>query len=158
GRELHGLAVILAVARPLAGNHRVDAVVAEDALQLHHVGKPRHVVEHERLVGQQARDHQRQGGVLRPRNPNGARGLPAADDPDAVHVVPRLATLATLATLAMLAVPVATTQTLGDCGESRGLILSVQRSLGRSSGWRSGGPFCAGVSGSCAPARPRAWA
>ena len=48
----------------LPPHHDVDAVVAEDALQQVDVGEPRHVVEHQRLIGEQARDHQRQGGVL----------------------------------------------------------------------------------------------
>src|SRR5437763_1093776 len=65
-----------------------DAVVAENALQLAHVRKSRHVVQYQRLLGEQARDHQRQRGVLRPRNGNYALKRPAPDDPDAIHVPP----------------------------------------------------------------------
>ena len=58
------LAVVGGLAGALAGGHDVDAVIAEDALEQHDVGKPRHVVEDQRLLGEEARDHQRQGGVL----------------------------------------------------------------------------------------------
>jgi hypothetical protein len=40
-------------------------VVAEDALQLCDIGKPRHIVEDEGFLGQECCDHQRQRGVLR---------------------------------------------------------------------------------------------
>ena len=66
--DVDGVAVLLALARPLAGHHHVDAVVGQDALQQADVGEPRHVVEDQRLIGQQARDHQRQRGVLRARD------------------------------------------------------------------------------------------
>ena len=82
------LAVIGGLARPLAAHHHVDAVIAEDALQQDHVGEPRHVVEDERLLGEQARDHQRQRGVLGARNRNGAVKPPAADDANAIHAHP----------------------------------------------------------------------
>ena len=39
------LPVILGLARTLAADHDVDAVIAEDALKLADVGEPRHVVE-----------------------------------------------------------------------------------------------------------------
>ena len=64
-RNMQGLALILAVAGPLAHRGDVDAVVAENALQLGDVGEPRHVVENQRLFRQQARDHQRQRRILR---------------------------------------------------------------------------------------------
>ena len=52
------------------------------------VGEPRHVVEDQRLVGEQARDHQRQRGVLRAGDRNGAVQRPAADDANAIHDAP----------------------------------------------------------------------
>ena len=88
GGERQRLALVLAVAGALAVQGDVDAVVAEDALQLAHVRKPRHVLEHQRFLGEQARDHQREGGVLRPRDGDCAAKRPAADDPDAIHVPP----------------------------------------------------------------------
>ena len=63
-RDVQRLAVILRLARALAADHDVDAVIAEDALQLPDVGETRHVFEDQRLIGEQARDHQRQRGVL----------------------------------------------------------------------------------------------
>src|SRR5262249_52987451 len=50
-----------------------------------HVGKPRHVVENERLVGEQARDHQRQGGVLGARDRDRSVEPLAPVDANAVH-------------------------------------------------------------------------
>src|SRR4051794_28326847 len=85
---MQGLALILTVAGPLARGHDVDAVVAEDALQLRDVGKPRHVVEDKGFLGQEGCDHQRKGGVLRAGNGNGAVELAAADDTNAVHATP----------------------------------------------------------------------
>ena len=49
---MQGLALILAVAGPLARRHDIDAVIAQDALELRDIGKPRHVVEDQRLLGQ----------------------------------------------------------------------------------------------------------
>ena len=56
------------------------------------VGEPRHVVEDQRLLGQQARDHQRQRGVLRARDRNGAVEAVAADDANAIHYHPSRST------------------------------------------------------------------
>ena len=64
-RDVQGLALVFAVAGLFARRHDVDAVVAENALQLRDVGEPRHVVENERFFGQQPRDHQRQRRILR---------------------------------------------------------------------------------------------
>ncbi len=89
-RDFQRLALIGAVARALAVRHDVDAVIIEDALQERDVGKARHVVEDERLLGQEARDHQGQSGVLGARNRNGAIERPAADDADTIHVTPAL--------------------------------------------------------------------
>ena len=87
-RDVQGLALIGGIARALAVEHHVDAVIVEDALQLRHVGEPRHIVEDHGLRRQQARDHQRQGGVLGARNRNGAVQRRAADDADTIHRCP----------------------------------------------------------------------
>ena len=52
------------------------------------VGEPRHVRQLERLVGEEARDHQRQGGVLRPRDRDRAVERRPAGDANAVHCFP----------------------------------------------------------------------
>ena len=52
------------LAGALAACHDVDAVIAEDALEQRDVGEPRHVIENQRLLGQQRGDHQGQRGVL----------------------------------------------------------------------------------------------
>ena len=90
GRNVQGLALIFVVAGPLARRDDVDAVIAENALQLGDVGKPRHVVEDQGFLGQQARDHQGQRGILRARDRNGAIELAAADDANAIHADPRI--------------------------------------------------------------------
>jgi hypothetical protein len=79
------LPLIFAIAGALARGHDIDAVIAEDALQLRDIGQPRHVVENERFLGQQTRDHQRQRGILGARDGNGAVERASADDANAVH-------------------------------------------------------------------------
>ena len=81
--------VMLLVAGALALHHDVDAVIAEDVLQQLDVGETRHVFQHQRVVGEQARDHQRQRGVLGAGNRNRAVKRLAADDANAVHEIPR---------------------------------------------------------------------
>ena len=88
GGDVHGAAVVAVLARALAGDHDVDAVIAEDALQQADIGKPRHVVEDERVLGQQAGDHQRQSGVLGARNRDRAVEPLAADDTYSIHDAP----------------------------------------------------------------------
>ena len=78
------------VARALALHHDVDAVIGEDVLQESDVGETRHVFQHQRIVGEQARDHQRQRRVLRAGNRNRAVKRLAADDANTVHGIPRL--------------------------------------------------------------------
>ena len=90
-RNMQGLALIFMIAGPLARRHDIDAVIAENALQLGDVGEPRHVVEDQRLLGQKPRDHQRQRGILRARDRDGAIELAAADDANAIHGDPRFA-------------------------------------------------------------------
>ena len=79
------LALKFAIAGPLSRRHDIDAVIAEDALQLGHVGEPRHVLQDQGFLGQKSRDHQWQGRVLRAGNRNGAVELVAADDANAIH-------------------------------------------------------------------------
>ena len=86
--DVQGLAVIGSLAGPLAADHDVDAVIAEDALQEHDVGEPRHIVENERLLGEEARDHQRERGVLGSRDRYRAGETPPTDDANTVHCHP----------------------------------------------------------------------
>ena len=81
---MQGLALILPIADALANRGDVDAVVAENALQLRDVGKPRHVIEDQRLLGQKGCDHQRQRGILGARDRDGAVELVAADGLDSM--------------------------------------------------------------------------
>ena len=83
--NMQGLPLIFMISGPFARRHDVDAVIAEDPLQLGDVGKPRHVVEHQGVFAQKPRDHQRQRGVLGARNRNRAVQLAAANDANAVH-------------------------------------------------------------------------
>jgi len=76
------------LAAPLAAHHDVDAVIAEDALEEADIGEPRHVVEDERLIGQEACDHQRKRRVLCSRNRNNAVKRPAADNANTIHDYP----------------------------------------------------------------------
>ena len=73
------------LARALAAHHDVDAVIAENALKQADVGEARDIVEDERLIGEQARDHQGQSGVLRAGDRNRAVQLLAASDANAIH-------------------------------------------------------------------------
>src|SRR5688572_28593731 len=85
---MQGLALISAVTGPLARGHDVDAVVAEDALQLRDVGKPGHVVEDEGFLGEEGCDHPGKRGILGAGNGDGAVELAVADDTNAVHATP----------------------------------------------------------------------
>ena len=80
-----GLTLIFAIACPLADRGDVDAVIAEDALQLCDIGKARHIVEDQGFLAEQPPDHQGQCGVLRARNRDGAVELAAARDANAIH-------------------------------------------------------------------------
>ena len=88
GRDMDGAAGIGIVARPLARDHDVDAVIAENALQQNDVGEPRHVLQDQRVLGQQARDHQRQRGVLGARNRDRAVQALSADNAYSIHARP----------------------------------------------------------------------
>ncbi len=50
--EMQGTADIGIVAWPLSGDHDVDAVIAENALEQNDIDETRHVVEDERVLGQ----------------------------------------------------------------------------------------------------------
>jgi hypothetical protein len=62
-----------------------DAVLGEQRAHGRDVGEAGHVLQHEALVGEQARDHERQRRVLGAADGNGALERPAASDADAVH-------------------------------------------------------------------------
>ena len=85
GGDVQRLPVVLGFARALAADHDIDAVIAEDALKQADIGEARHVVEDERLIGEQARDHQRQGGVLGAGDRDRAVELLPAGDANAIH-------------------------------------------------------------------------
>ena len=82
----HALAVELVGAAAAAVHGDIDAVVLEDALELLDVGEARHVFEHQRILGQERGDHQRQGGVLGARDGDFAPQLVAADQTNAIHI------------------------------------------------------------------------
>src|SRR5205807_2371531 len=110
GGERERLALIFAFAQALAVHGYVDPVIAEDALQLRHVGEARHILENEYAIGQKRGDHQRQGGVLGARDRKRAPKRSAADDAYAIHINPRAAVPPPQ--------PSAWRTAPGDCGES----------------------------------------
>ena len=85
GGDVQRLPVVLGLPGALAAHHDIDAVVAEDALQQAHVGEPRDIVQNEGLIGEQARDHQRQGGVLGAGDRNRSVEPLAPVDANAIH-------------------------------------------------------------------------
>src|SRR5690606_473725 len=87
GMEGHALADTFGLAAATAVNGNVDAVILEDALELLDVGEPRHVFEHQRLIGEQRSDHQWQGGILGARDGDFAPKLVAANQTNSIHVV-----------------------------------------------------------------------
>ena len=76
------------VALPLAGDHDVDAVIAENALKLDDVGEPRNILDDQRVLSEQARDHQRERCILCARDRNRSVQTLPANDPDPIHVAP----------------------------------------------------------------------
>ena len=66
--EMNRAAGVDGLAGALAGDGVIDAMIAEDALEQHHIREQRHVVERQRLAREERCDHQRQGGVLRAGN------------------------------------------------------------------------------------------
>ena len=77
------------LADALAADHDIDAVVAKDALQEGDIGEPGDIVEGQRLVGEEARDHQGKRSVFRPGDRYRAVKTPAADNANAIHHTPR---------------------------------------------------------------------
>jgi hypothetical protein len=67
--------------RPLAAHHDIDAVIAEDALKLADIGEAR-TLSRISVDPQQARDHQRQSGVL-----GAGSGLPVEFCPPVMRMV-----------------------------------------------------------------------
>jgi hypothetical protein len=89
-----GPALIGIIAGPLAGDHDIDAVVSEDALELDDIDQARDVFEDQRFVGEEARDHQRERRVLGPGDGNGAVQPLTTDYAYPIHIRPaRLAEL-----------------------------------------------------------------
>ena len=85
GVQMNRLASGGVIAGPLAVYAVIHALVAQNAQELRAIGQARHIVEGEGGVGEQRRDHERQGRVLGARNRDHAiQGL-SADDPDPVH-------------------------------------------------------------------------
>ena len=85
---MDGAALIGIVTLPLAGDHDVDAVIAENALKLDDVGEPRNILEDQRILGEQAGDHQRERCILCARDRNSSVQTLPANDPDPIHVAP----------------------------------------------------------------------
>ncbi|ODA67088.1 hypothetical protein A7A08_01833 [Methyloligella halotolerans] len=88
GGQPIGLAVAAIVAVALADDREIDAMIAEDARQLSHVGEMGHVVQCQGVGCQQTRDHQRERRVLGARDRNAADKRIAPNDSDTVHSVP----------------------------------------------------------------------
>ncbi len=78
-----GIALFLALASAVDGD--IDPMIAEDAQKLFNVGQMRHVFERQRVARQKGSDHQRQSGVFRSRDRNGALEFVAAQNSDAIH-------------------------------------------------------------------------
>jgi len=90
--EPEGLAVAGALARLLAGDGDVNPVIAQNAGKHVDVGEARNIVQRQGLAGEKAGNHQRQRSVLGATDRNGAAQALAADNADAVHGFPSLAT------------------------------------------------------------------
>ena len=100
-RDVDCAALIGVVTRPLACNHYVHAVVAQNTLELDDVGKPWNIVEDQGALGQQARNHQWECRVLGARNRNRAVQTLSTDYAYPVHARParRRDALATMAAI-----------------------------------------------------------
>ena len=72
--------------RPSSDRFHRDAVLRQQQRHGGDVGKPRHVRQHQPLVGEQAGGHQRQGGVLGAADADLAGERPATADADAIRV------------------------------------------------------------------------
>ena len=77
----------IGLAKPaLAVDRIIDAVIAENARELLDIGKARQIFQRQRLFGQQAGDHQRQGGVFRAGDLDRPVELRPAVDLNAIHL------------------------------------------------------------------------
>ncbi len=85
---MEGFACILPGACALAVHGMVNPMVPQNASQEIYVGEVRDVLEGQAILCQQARDHQRQGGVLRARYGNRPLEALATFNLDAVHERP----------------------------------------------------------------------
>jgi hypothetical protein len=85
GGQPEGLAVVGALAWPLAGKGQIDTVIAQDAGEQIDVGEPRDVVQRQRLTRKKARNHQGQRGILGAANGYGASQALTPDNADLVH-------------------------------------------------------------------------
>src|SRR5471030_3408839 len=88
GRDVQRAPAIRVVARAFTRDHDIDAVIAENALEQNDVGKAGNIVEDQRVLGEQARDHQRQSGILGARYRDRAVEPLAADDAYSIHDAP----------------------------------------------------------------------
>ena len=89
GGDVQSAAAVRVAAGALAGDHDVDAVIAQNALELADVGETGNIIQDQRVRGQQARDHQGQRGILRARNRDRAVEARSADYAYPIHVAPR---------------------------------------------------------------------
>ncbi len=85
---MDGAALVWVITGPFAGDHDINAVVAENALKLDDVGQARDVLEDQGILGQQTRDHQRERCVLGARNRDRAAQTLSADDAYSIHARP----------------------------------------------------------------------
>src|SRR5690606_29812212 len=87
GREMDRAGIALVLILAPAVDRIIDAMIAEDADQLFDIRQMRYVFQRQRVVGQQRRDHKRQGGIFRSRNRYGTVQDVAAADADRKSVV-----------------------------------------------------------------------
>src|SRR5262245_32106547 len=83
-------ALIGIIARALACDHDIHAMIAENPLKLDNVGEPRDLFEDQGLIGEQARDHQRKRCILRSRNRDCAAQTLTTDYAYSIHACPRI--------------------------------------------------------------------
>jgi hypothetical protein len=85
---MDGLADALILFRPLAFDHHVDAVIAQDAQQQIDVRQAGNISQDKGFGRKQARDHQGQGGILGAADLDTAIEYLAAANADAIHGEP----------------------------------------------------------------------
>ena len=87
GREMHCAGIGGVLTLPASDHGNVNAVIAENALQLFDIGEMRKILQRQRIISEQRSDHQRQRRILRAGNRNDAIERISANDPDAIHAV-----------------------------------------------------------------------